>query len=216
MAYTTIAEIRAKTQYTVSDITDAALTEMIAQSTAEINNEINVRVIREKVTYIDNTKQNKLDGSNKTFWTRNAIVNYFSDNNNDGEVTITDIKVELEEDDEITEVTVSSIDVEGSFVLASAPDTATVRMYITYSYSYYDVTTPDKLINLLSTYLASSYSILVVDSGLPYQTKLGNIAITVPIANTMYKQFNDRYRDLLRKVKIPLNKPRIKTYKYLI
>ena len=189
---------------------------MIAQATAEINNQINVKVIREKVQYIDNTRQNKLDGSNKTFYVKNSITNYFSDKNDDGELTVSDIKVVLEADDELSTVTVSTIDEEGSFVLASAPAQDTAAMYVTYCYSYYDITIPDKLINLLATYLSASYSILVVDSGLPYMTKLGNISISVPIANTMYKQFNDRYNVLLNKVKIPLNRPRIKTFKYMI
>jgi len=217
MAYTDIATIRAKTGYTESEISDAALTSIIAEATAIINSEINVHVIREIVSYIDNTRQNKIDGSNKTFYSKHSINFYFADSNDDGSLTTDDIKVELEDKDgNITEATVSSIDSEGSFVLSSAPSADTVRMYLTYDYSYYNISIPDKMVNLLGTYLASSYSILIVDSGLPYSTKLGNLAITVPIANTMYKQFNDRYDSLLKQAKIPCNKPISKTYKYMI
>lgn len=217
MGYTTPAAIRAKTGYTTTDITDAGLNEIIAEATTVINSEINVHVTREIVSYIDYSRQNKIDGSNTTFYSKNSINFYFADSNDDGSLTTADIKVELEDNDgNITEATVSSIDSEGSFVLASAPPTNTVRMYLTYDYSYYDISIPDKMVTLLATYLASSYSILIVDAGLPYSTKLGNLAITVPIANTLYRQVNDRYDSLLKQAKIPCNKPISRTYKYMI
>lgn len=217
MAYTTIQIVRDKTGYTTTDIPDSEITSIISEATTIINSEINVKVKREPVTYIDITRQNKIDGSNTTFYSRNSITFYFADANNDGALTKDDIKVELEDKDGvITEATVSSINSEGSFVLSTAPTTDTVHMYLTYSYSYYDISIPDKMVTLLGTYLSSSYAILIVDAGLPYSTRLGNLAVTVPIANTMYKQFNDRYDSLLKQAKVPCNKPLSRTYKYMI
>lgn len=218
MAYTTIDLIRDKTQYTSEDITDDELTNAINEATAVINSELNTLIIREKVQYIDNTRQNKFDDSNKTFYVKRSINYNFGDDNDDGELTVSDITVEIEDtDDNITELTVASVDVEGSYILDSAPDSSTlVAMYTTYRYTYYDITIPDKLVILLATYLASSYAILIVESGLPSTTRLGNISVTVPIPNTKYRQFTDRYLDLLRRVRIPSNKPRTKTYNYII
>lgn len=218
MVYTTKDLIREKTEYTESDISDAALDNIITEATSVINSEINTYVIREKATYIDNTRQNKIDGTNKTFYVKNSIVNNFGDDNNDGELTISDIKIELEDNEDIiTETTVSTIDVEGSYVLnTSPPSETTVALYTTYKYTHYDITIPDQLITLLSTYLASSYAVLVVESGLPSTTRLGNISVTVPVANTKYTQFTNRYLDLLKRVKIPSNRPRTKTYTHRI
>lgn len=218
MAYTTIDLVREKTTYTTTDILDDEITQIIGEATADINQEINTRIIREPVRFIDNSRQNKLDGSNTTFYVQKSILYNFGDDNNDGELNITDIKVEIEDNEgTITEATVNTIDVEGSYTLSAAPDqTTTVRMYTTYKYTYYDITIPDKLVVLLGTYLASSYAALVVDSNLPSNTKLGNIAVTVPIANTKYRQFTDRYTNLLKKVKVPSNKPRTKTYSHMI
>lgn len=218
MAYTTIDLVREKTGYTSDEISDDEVTQIITEATSVINNEINTYIIREPVRFIDNSRQNKLDGSNTTFYVQKSIQYNFGDDNDDGELTITDIKVELEDSEgTITEATVSSIDVEGSYVLSEAPDSTTVtKMYTTYKYTYYDITIPDKLIVLLGTYLASSYTALIVDSNLPSNTKLGNIAVTVPIANTKYRQFSDRYEALLIRARIPSNKPRTKTFSHSI
>lgn len=218
MAYTTPALIREKTEYTSSDISNGAIANAIAEANSEINSEINTRVVREKVRYIDNTRQNKFDNSNKTFYVQNSIFNYFGDNDNDAILTVSDIKVEIEDNNgNITEATISSIDVEGSYVLSVAPDSSTtVAMYTTYKYTHYDITIPDQLIRLLATYLVSSYVVLIVESGLPSNTRLGNISVTVPIANTKYKQFTDRYLDLLKRVKTLSNKPRTKTFSHMI
>lgn len=218
MAYTTIDLVRAKTGYTTSDITDDDIDNIIAEATSVINSELNTYLIREQVRFIDNSRQNKLDDSNTTFYVQRSINYNFGDGNDDGELTVADILVELEDSDGvITTPTISSIDVEGSYVLASAPDsTTTNKMYTTYNYSYYDITIPDQLIVLLGTYLASSYAALVVDSNLPSNTKLGNIAVTVPIANTKYRQFTDRYESLLKRVRVPSNKPRTKTFNFQI
>lgn len=218
MAYTTIDLVREKTGYTSDEISDDEVTQIITEATSVINNEINTYIIREPVRFIDNSRQNKLDDSNTTFYVQKSIQYNFGDDNDDGELTITDIKVELEDSEgTITEATVSSIDVEGSYVLSEAPDSTTVtKMYTTYKYTYYDITIPDKLIVLLGTYLASSYTALIVDSNLPSNTKLGNIAVTVPIANTKYRQFSDRYEALLIRARIPSNKPRTKTFSHSI
>lgn len=218
MTYTTIDLVREKTEYTSSDISDDAIQNAMNEANAEINSEINTRIVREKVKFIDSTRQNKIDGTNKTFYVKNSITNYFGDNNNNGELTVSDITVEIEDNENnITEVTVSSIDVEGSYILSTSPDkSTTVAMYVTYKSTHYDITIPDQLIRLLATYLVSSYSILIVEAGLPSTTRLGNISVTVPIANTKYKQFTDRYLALLKRINIPSNRPRTKSYTHMI
>lgn len=217
MACTNIELIRAKTNYSTSDISDSEITQIIEEATSEINAEINIHVVRERIKYIDNSRQNKIDGSNKTYYVQNSIQNSFGDSNNDGELTIADIKVESEDSEgNITEVTVSSINVEGSFILETALTSTTSKAYITYDYTYYDITIPDKLIVLLGTYLASSYAAAIVEEGLSSSVKFGNIRISNAQKNTSYSKFTTRYEKLLGRVKIPSNKPRTKTHASII
>ena len=218
MAYTTSQLIRDKTGYTTSDISDADLTQIITETTSVINSEINIHKVREQIQYIDNSRQNKINGTNKTYYVQNSIVNSFGDSNDDGELTILDIKVETEDSDgNITEVTVNSIDQEGSFILETAlSHTTIIAAYVTYDYTYYDITIPDKLIILLGTYLASSYAAAIVEEGLSSSVKFGNIRISNAQKNTSNAKFTTRYENLLMKVKIPSNKPRTKTHTSII
>ena len=95
MAYTTIDLVREKTTYTTTDILDDEITQIIGEATADINQEINTRIIREPVRFIDNSRQNKLDGSNTTFYVQKSILDNLGDDNNDVELSITDINVDI-------------------------------------------------------------------------------------------------------------------------
>lgn len=213
MGYTNIEKIRAKTKYTTSDVSDAEITETITEATSVINSEINAHKVREEIMYIDNSRQNKIDGENKTYYVQNSILNSFGDSNDDGELTITDIKVESEDSEgAITTKTVSTIDVEGSFILSEALDSSTAKAFVTYDYTYYDITIPDKLVVLLTTYLASSYTAAIVEEGISSSVKFGNIRISNAQNNTSTSKFTKRYEDLLKRVRVPINKPRTRTH----
>jgi hypothetical protein len=198
---------------------DSVLNEIILQACAKINSIINVYVREEEVKYIDEVRKNKVtDGVTTTFYVKNGITNYLADMNDDGEVTTDDVKVyRVDSDNNRTELTVSSIDIsDGSFTLSSPPGTDTRHMYVWYAFSYYNVDTPDKLIELLTGYLAASYAYLQKDHGVSNKVKFGNIDISRTQGSSSYNRFNERFNTLLKQITIPLNKPRVKEYKHLI
>jgi len=218
MVYTTPTKVRKLTadKLTVAKITDADLTEIISQATVKVNSEINVKIKEELVKYLDSWRENKYtDGSTTTFYVRKGVTNYLGDVNNDGEVDENDVRVyKLDSDNVRTELTVSSVDVEdGSFTLSSAPGTDTQKLTVNYDYTFYNVNTPDKIIELLTGYLAASWAYLSIEHGLSGNTKFGNISFSRPLAGTSANRYYDQYEKLLGRAQIPGLKPRIGTSK---
>jgi hypothetical protein len=199
MALTTISDVRLLTNLTTSDISDANVTSLIGLATAEIFTKINIKVVREKIAYIDATRKNDIDGVNKTYYVRNWKGAYLSDSNFDGNVTILDVKVHtVDSNNTETEATISSITYnQGKFVLSNAYDSS-YDLYVTYSYCYYDPVTPDPLLKLATTYLVASYSYLKTDAGVS-DIKFGNVRINKQLSSS-YGMYYDRYLDIMSKL----------------
>lgn len=197
MTYTNPERIRHLSNLTTSDISDAYLFEMIYESTKEINSKINVEVIREKIEYIDLTRQNKIDGSNTTYYVKNWKGKYLADRNSDGSIDTSDITVyAVDNDGTETVATVSSIDFDdGSFVLSTAYDSSYL-LYVSYEWSYYDQSTPTALLGLAATYLAIAYAYLKRDSGAP-NVRFGNVTINRKVSEN-YSLFYNRYLELMK------------------
>ena len=179
MALTTYTKVRLLTNISTSDISDANITSMISEATKELNRMINTKVVREQVSYIDSTRENTIDSSNTTFYVRNWEGKYLADMNNDGSVTTSDIIVYLVDSNGTeTTPTISSIDHDdGKFTLTSAP-TSGYRMYITYEYSYKDVSTPDPIVELACTFLTASYCYAKLNIGRSPSLSFGSKRIT--------------------------------------
>jgi len=175
MAYCTYSDVNLMTNLTSSDIANADITSIIAEATTELNRLINVRIVRENVTYIDNTRENKIDGSNTTYYVRNWKGKYLADMNNDGNVDTNDIIVYLVDSDGTeTTATVSSVDHDDcSFTLSSAPSSG-YKVYVTYEWCYKDQSTPDNLIKLACTLLSSAYCYAKVNVGRAVSVSFGN------------------------------------------
>lgn len=178
MVYCTYDEVSDLTNVTSSDITDADVTKIIAKATIELNRLVNIKVIREPVGYVDSTRKNTIDGSNTTFYVRNWEGKYLADMNNDGTIDSSDVKVyQVDSNSTETELTVSSITHnQGKFVLSSAPSNG-VRLYVTYEYSFKDMSTPDPLVKLACIYLTASYCYGKLNIGRAPKLKVGNKSI---------------------------------------
>jgi len=134
MAYCTPSDVRLLANLSSVDISDADLETLIGYATAELNSEVNGRIIEEVIEYIDDVRENKIDGSNTTFYVSKSFLWYLGDYNNDGAVTVDDIVVyEYKNDDTKEQLTVTSIDEVGKFVVSTAPASTS---YITATYSY--------------------------------------------------------------------------------
>lgn len=175
MTYTTTSKVRLISNLTTTDITDADVTSLIAESTKELNRMINVKETRENVYYIDSTRKNKIDGVNTTYYVQNWKGKYFADGDDDGDVDTDDITVYIIDSDGTESVaTVSSIDVGDSyFVLSTAPIPGQ-RIEVSYEWCYKNPSTPDKLIELACTYLTVAYCYAKINFGRAPQVSFGN------------------------------------------
>jgi len=182
MVYTDAKAVRLLTHLTTSDISNTDVFSIIAEAIVELNRLINVKVIRERVEYIDETRPNEVNGSNTTYYVKNWRGKYLADMDNDGDVDtsdpITDIIVYLVDSNGTeTTATVSTLDVDNcQFVLSSAPG-SDKKVYVTYEWCYRNPNTPDPLIKLACTNLATAYCYAKINWGRPPQERWGNISI---------------------------------------
>lgn len=216
MGYTTTTEFRLITNLTTDDISDADVTSLITQATYQLNSDINIRVNREKVLPIDDTRENEIDGSNTTFYLRGEgrednksnwfgsasktwYGKFIGDFDNDGDVGKNDITVyQVAADGTETELTVSSITPKlGKFVLSSAPSSG-VRLYVTYCWCYEDQETPSNLIVLACTYLTAAMAFEKINRGLSPQQAFGNVRLTRDMKAGNY--FYNMYRNMVDKI----------------
>lgn len=200
MALTTVSNIRLLTNITTSQVSDDDLESLISQATKEIMSKINVSITREKIEYIDETRQNDIDGSNKTYYVKNWKGKYIGDKNLDGEVDSDDVTVYvIASDGTETEATVDSVDSSNSyFVLDSAYD-GSYELYVDYAYTSFDPVTPDPLLGLAATYLVASYAYLKKDVGKSGKYKFGNVSINEKLSSS-YGEYYRRYLDILKKL----------------
>jgi len=200
MALTTIEKVRLLTDLSTTDISDADLTSLITEATKELMYAINNKITREKVRYIDATRENDIDGSNTTYYLVNWKGKFIGDNNLDGSVDTSDIIVYMVDSDSVeTQATVSSIDVDDCKFVLDTAYSSDYSMYITYSYTHFDPDTPDPLLNLAATYLTASYAYLKRDVGMSGAQKFGNVSINTKLSDT-YGQYYQKYSDILKKL----------------
>jgi len=176
MAYTDFASINLLTNIASADVSDANVTSIIAEATKELNSMINVKIIRERVSYIDQTRENKIDGSNTTYYIKNWEGKFLADMNNDGAVSTADVEVILRNQNGVeTSATVSSVDAAlGKFVLSAAV-TSGYSMFVTYEWAYRNPATPDPLIKLACTLLSAAYCYAKINVGRAPQVAFGNM-----------------------------------------
>lgn len=132
-----------------SSVLDADLTNYITRATRELNKRINIRIREEEVLFIDDWRQNDIDGVNVTFFTRSAPLFFLGDLNNDGSVTTADVQVrQYNNDSTFTDVTPATVDGNLSrFTLTTAPDQQTIqRMVVTYAFAPLSESDPDGMI----------------------------------------------------------------------
>ena len=179
MAYTTVENVRLFTGLSVADISDANLTSLIAFATAQLNAEINSKIINERIRFIDQTKKNIIDGDNTTYYLQIADIFPFGDADDDGDVDTTDLNVfSVDGAGTKTSVTVSSVTpTEGKFVVSTAP-IAGLRLFCTYFYAPLDENTPHPLIVKATSELVGSLAFTKINASKIRTIKLGDLTIT--------------------------------------
>jgi len=191
MAYTTYDQINLLANIDINDIPNATITSIIAEATKELNRMINTRVVRERVEYIDSTRENKLDGSNTIFYVKNWKGKFLADSDNDGSVGTSDVIVyQVSSDGTETKPTISAIDVDDCYVNLSSAPTAGVLLYITYEWCFKNPSTPDPLIKLACTLLSTAYCYAKLNVGMAPQQGPKN----------SYEHYYKRFLNIVRQI----------------
>jgi len=201
MGYATVEDIRLLTNLSTTDISDADLSSLLDRTIGEINSKINVHVIRERILYIDNVRQNKIDGSNTTYYVNNWNGCFLGDTDDDSEVGTGDITVYQVDSSTNTEtqLTVSSVDYDDcSFTLSSAPSSG-VKLYVTYAYTKINPVTPEGLLILAHAWLVASYAYLKRDTGTANNVRFGRTSISRKISEGHTTAYN-KYKMVLNEI----------------
>jgi len=196
-SYCTVEDIRNMTNLTTSDLTDTQVCNLIAYAGAQLNAAINVYIEEENILEINDTKTNKIDGSNKTYYTLNYPI---GDMDNDMDVDIGDITVyTYGSDGTKTEGTVSSIIPNtGEFVLESAPAAEIVRLVVTYNHSQRSVSDPDMLIKMACSLLAAAWAYTKINVGKAPRWRMGSTQIWRDMDS--FKTYYTKYQTILLEI----------------
>ena len=199
MAYTTYVDVNTMTNITSSDISNADITSIIAEATKELNGYINTSVDRERVDYVDETRENKIDGSNVYYYIKNWRGKYLADRDDDGSVSTSDVIVYLVDPNGTeTTATISAIDGDnGKITLSSAPS-SDYDVYITYEWCYKNPSTPDPLIKLACTYLTAAYCYAKINIGRSPQVAFGNSRFYRHIDS--YRMYHDMAMNIVNEI----------------
>lgn len=197
--YCTPDDVRLISGLTTTNINDTYLAELIEYSTAQINSDINISVIREKVEWIDDTRENDIDGSNTIFYVQNWKDYFIADYDNDGNIDIGDvITYKVASDGTETTTTVSSITASaGKFVLETAPESE-YDLYVTYAYSPVLEDPPHPLVKLAAAQLAASLAYTKIDVTKIQSFTVGKIKVAKQ--SQAFQQFYDQYRQTIHKI----------------
>jgi len=198
IGYCSVADFRAITNLTTSCISDADVYDLITMAAYQINGDINTKVIRERIDYIDNTRENDIDGSNTDYYVKNWKGKYLADFNNDSQITISDVIVyAIDSDGNETTPTISSIDIDDcKITLSSAQIDKT--LYVTYAWSYVNESTPDKQLRMACAFLTAALAQARINIGRAPQISMGNLRLYRHM--NAYDEFYSKYLGILRQI----------------
>jgi hypothetical protein len=176
VGYCSLNYVRDLCNITTSDLTDTELYSLVEKATVLVNQDLNTKVIRERIGYIDDTRENNINSSNTTYYVKNWKRKFIADSDNNALVNTSDIIVyQVASDGTETELTVSSITPnEGKFVLSSAPSSG-VNLYVTYDYSPVSEYDPDENVKLACAYLTIALAWEKINRGMSPQQVYGNV-----------------------------------------
>ena len=198
VGYCSMADFRAITNLGTSCISDSDAYDLITMAAYQINGDITTKVIRERIQYLDSTRENLIDSSNTEFYVKNWKGKYLADFNNDAQVTVADIIVyAVDGNGTETTPTVSSIDIDdGKITLSSAPTDK--KLYVTYAWSYVNQSTPDKQLRMACAFLTAALAQARINIGRAPQMSVGNLRIYRHM--DAYEAFYKKYLGMLQQI----------------
>ena len=199
MTWITYSDVNTLTNITSSDVANSDVTSLIGYARRQVLTDIQIKFDREKVGYIDNTRQNKIDGSNTYFYVQNWKGLFLGDLDLDGDVDTSDVLVyQVASDGTETALTVSAVDQDDCKITLSTAPTSGVRLYITYTSAAIDVSTPNPLVNLACTYLTASYCYAKVNIGKAKSVAFGNTRILRHMESS--NEYYQKYQQVIKQI----------------
>ena len=201
MAYCVYQDINLMTNIVVADIANADITSLITEATRQVNDALNILVVREPIDFIDNTRSNDIDGTNKTFYVKNWYGKFLADMNNDGEITKDDVIVyQVASDGTETTPTITSVDDDACSVTLETAPTANNNYYITYSYSPVRQITSyvDPRLKLATVFLTAAFCYAKLNIGCSPSVTFGSTRITKDMDS--FSHYYQRYLDIISQI----------------
>jgi len=175
--YCSVEEVRMLTNIRSADINDTQLATLIEFSGTQLNNDINVLEEDERVLYMDEEKENDIDGTNLVYYTRQYPI---ADRNNDFRVTTADMEAyTINSDGFRTSYTITQVNAAtGQFRVALAPG-SDEKLFVTYSHTKRRVDNPnhDKLIKMACIMLTASYGYGKLNIGKADRFRMGSLTV---------------------------------------
>ena len=201
--YCSTEDVRALAGLVTADITDSQIYDIMSHSMAQLNYDIGVNIVRERIEYIDNTRENKIDGSNTTYYLTNWKGHFLGDLDNDGTVDTTDLEVyQVASDGTETNLTVSSVTANScKFILASAPASG-VSLYVTYSYTPVSVSDPHPLVKMATAVLTAAWAFAKINIGKAVESSFGNVRFARRLRGdiTAFDEYYKKYLKIVEQI----------------
>lgn len=131
IGYCSVDDVRTMTNISTNQVNDTQLATLIEMASGQLNTDINIEMEDERVEYIDDVRENEIDGTNLKYFTKHFPI---GDRTNSFSITTSDIIVYTVDSDglknfqTVTQITQST----GEFRVNTAIEN-TDKLYVTYS-----------------------------------------------------------------------------------
>lgn len=196
--YCSVNKVRLLSGLESEDVDDSQIRDLRDEvATPELNKDVQVDVEHEQVDFISNEKENKIDGSNITFYTQKTHKSQWQIGDRNGDATIDGSDVEayyIDDDTRVDDLSVTLKDRNtGKIEVTESNGDAipgTSELFLNYSAAPVDMDTPDPQIETACAQLTAAYVFTRIDAGKLQDFSVGNVTV-----NTRAEGFQKLKRD---------------------
>ena len=197
--YCSVEDVRDITSIDSGQLSDTAVAKLITFASNQINSDMQIHHEDEEILYIDDEKENEIDGTNTEFYTKFFPV---GDLNNDFDVDENDVNVySIDNEGTRTLLTVSSLTpTNGKITLSSAPSSDIAKLLVTYKQSQLrlDRSNLHPLVKTACSLLAGAWAFSKLNTGKSPHWRIGN---TLVFRDTQaFNVMMNRYKQILMNI----------------
>ncbi len=183
---------------TAVEISNTVISGIIAHANAQLNADIQIKWKEERVGYISGEKENTIDGSNTTFYTKNFPIGDRDDNAVISGIDVHAYKLDNNSDrSDIIVTTIDDADI-GKVTLASAPGSSD-KLFFTYYSSPVDMVTPHPLVKTACIQLTAALCFTRIDVKKVQSYRVGKVGVMKQ--SQAYKIYTDQYYDTINRIR---------------